>query len=77
MSDQKRRSAELTDFKGAVKSQEDEVVLFSWFEYPSKEIRDAANEKMRADPRMRTMGEQMLFDGKRMIFGGFVPILDV
>jgi|SRR5829696_2150323 len=67
----------LTDFRGAVKAQEDEVVVFSWFEYPSKEIRDAANEKMRADPRMRTMGEQMPFDGKRMIFGGFVPILDV
>jgi uncharacterized protein YbaA (DUF1428 family) len=67
----------LTDFRGAVKAAEDEVVVFSWFEYPSKEVRDAANEKMRTDPRMRTMGEQMPFDGKRMIFGGFVPILDI
>lgn len=67
----------LTDFRGAVKAKEDEVVVFSWFEYPSKEVRDAANQKMRSDPRVRPQeGETMPFDGKRMIFGGFVPILD-
>lgn len=65
-----------TDFKRAVKAQADETVVFSWVEYPSKEIRDAANEKMRNDPRLQEMGEQMPFDGKRMIFGGFVPIFD-
>jgi uncharacterized protein YbaA (DUF1428 family) len=67
----------LTDFRRAVKAQDDEVVVFAWFEYPSKEVRDAANAKMRADPRMKAIGEQMPFDGKRMIFGGFAPILDV
>ena len=67
----------LTDFQGAVKAKDDEVVVFSWFEYPSKEVRDAANQKMRTDPRMKAMGANMPFDGKRMIFGGFVPILDV
>ncbi|AHB47296.1 RNA signal recognition particle 4.5S RNA [Hyphomicrobium nitrativorans NL23] len=66
----------LTDFRGAVKATDDEVVVFSWIEYPSKEVRDAANEKMRSDPRMKPQGETMPFDGKRMIFGGFVPILD-
>lgn len=67
----------ITDFRGAVKAKDDEVVVFSWLEYPSKEVRDAANEKMMSDPRMKAMGEEMPFDGKRMIFGGFVPILDV
>jgi uncharacterized protein YbaA (DUF1428 family) len=67
----------LTDFRGAVKAKEDEVVVFSWIEYPSKEVRDAANQKIMTDPRMKAMGEQMPFDGKRMIFGGFAPILDV
>ena len=67
----------LTDFQGAVKAKDDEVVVFSWFEYPSKEVRDAANQKMRTDPRMKAMGANMPFDGMRMIFGGFVPILDV
>lgn len=66
----------VTDFKGAVKAHDDEVVVFSWLEYPSKDVRDAASEKMRADPRMKAMSESMPFDGRRMIFGGFKPILD-
>jgi uncharacterized protein YbaA (DUF1428 family) len=67
----------LTDFRGAVKAKEGEIIVFSWFEYPSKEVRDAANQKMLNDPRMKAMGDEMPFDGRRMIFGGFVPILDV
>ena len=67
----------LTDFRGAVKAKDDEVVVFSWFEYPSKDVRDAATQKMRTDPRMKVLGANMPFDGKRMIFGGFVPIVDV
>ncbi|CAI0707144.1 DUF1428 family protein [Serratia ficaria] len=66
----------LTDFRGAVKAEAGEVVVFSWIEYPSKAVRDAANQKMMNDPRMKAFGEQMPFDGKRMIFGGFAPILD-
>jgi uncharacterized protein YbaA (DUF1428 family) len=66
-----------TDFRRAVKAEDGEVVVFSWFEHPSKEVRDAANEKILADPRMKRMGEQMPFDGKRMIFGGFAPLLDL
>ena len=66
----------VTDFRGAVKAQDGEVVVFSWIEYPSKAIRDVAYEKMMTDPRMKDMGANMPFDGKRMIFGGFEPILD-
>ena len=65
-----------TDFRRAVKAEKDEVVVFSWIEYPSKAVRDAANEKVMADPRMKEMGEQMPFDGKRMIYGGFMPIVE-
>ncbi|MEJ8324500.1 DUF1428 domain-containing protein [Kosakonia sacchari] len=65
-----------TDFRMAVKAEDNEEVVFSWIEYPSKEIRDAANQKIMADPRMRELGNEMPFDGKRMIYGGFVPILD-
>jgi uncharacterized protein YbaA (DUF1428 family) len=64
----------VTDFKRAVKAKDDETVVFSWCEYPDKETRDAAGQKMMSDPRMAEMGE-MPFDGKRMIFSGFAPIL--
>jgi len=65
-----------TDFQGAVQAKDDEVVVFSWFEYPDKATRDAANEKMMADPRMEEMGASMPFDGSRMIFAGFDAIVD-
>ncbi|MPN29887.1 putative protein YbaA [bioreactor metagenome] len=60
----------------AVKAQDHEEVVFSWIEYPSKEVRDAANQKMMSDPRMKEFGESMPFDGKRMIYGGFAPIME-
>jgi uncharacterized protein YbaA (DUF1428 family) len=63
----------LTDFRRAVKAEPDEVIVFSWFEYPSREARFAANEKMMADPRMQDFSD-MPFDGKRMIYGGFATI---
>lgn len=65
----------LTDFRMSVKAQADEEVVFSWIEYPSKEIRDAANAKMMSDPRIKALSDSLPFDGKRMIFGGFAPIL--
>ena len=66
----------LTDFKGAVKANPDEVVVFSFLEYPDKATRDKANQKIMNDPKMKDMGANMPFDGKRMIFGGFQPIND-
>ncbi|EKA5319514.1 DUF1428 family protein [Escherichia coli] len=66
----------VTDFRMAVKAEENEEVVFSWIEYPSKEVRDAANQKMMSDPRMKEFGESMPFDGKRMIYGGFESIID-
>src|SRR5918998_1736360 len=66
----------VTDFRKSVQAKDDESVVFSWFEYPDKATRDAANEKMRSDPRMAEMGANMPFDGKRMIFGGFASFVD-
>jgi uncharacterized protein YbaA (DUF1428 family) len=64
----------LTDFNGAVQATPDEVVVFSWLEFPDKAVADAANEKMMSDPRMKEMGASMPFDGKRMIYGGFASL---
>ena len=66
----------VTDFRKAVDAKPDEKVVFSFFEYPSKAERDAANEKFRSDPRMQEMGANMPFDGKRMIMGGFDAIVE-
>ena len=66
----------VTDFKGAVKAEAGEVVVFSWLEYPDKATRDAAGEKMMSDPRMEEMGANMPFDGQRMIMGGFDALID-
>jgi uncharacterized protein YbaA (DUF1428 family) len=74
-----------TDFRMAVKAEEDEAVLFSWIEWPDKATRDAAmatmtewmNDPSKADPRMDPEKNPMPFDGKRMIFGGFMPIVEM
>jgi len=66
----------VTDFQGAVLAREDETVVLSWFEYPDRATRDAATEKMMADPRMESMADGMPFDGSRMIYGGFAAIVE-
>lgn len=43
----------------------------SWITWPSRQIRDEANKKVMADPRMQAMENTMPFDGKCMIYGGF------
>ncbi|WP_244624739.1 DUF1428 domain-containing protein [Sphingomonas sp. So64.6b] len=67
----------VTDFKGAVQARGDEHVIFSWVEWPSKETRDVGMAKVMEDARMKPDGNaEMPFDGKRMVYGGFAPILD-
>ena len=65
---------ELTSFPRAVQAQDDEVVVFSWITYPSREKRDEINAKVMADPRMQDPG--CPFDAKRMIYGGFRSIVE-
>ena len=69
----------VTDFRRAVKAKEDETVVFSWIEWPDKATRDAGMAKMmdnmNSDPRMDPEKNPMPFDGMRMIYGGFQPIV--
>ena len=65
----------LTSFPMAVKRQSDEVVVFSWIEWPSKQVRDEGMKKVMADPRLQPDVNPMPFDGKRMIYGGFQMIV--
>lgn len=74
-----------TDFRMAVKATDDESIVFSWIEWPDKKTRDAGMAKLTAmmenpdetDPRMDPEKNPMPFDGKRMIFGGFTPVVDI
>ena len=68
----------VTSFSMAVKREENESVVFSWITWPSKAVRDEGNRKVMEDPRVAAIcsPEDMPFDGKRMIFGGFEAIVE-
>jgi uncharacterized protein YbaA (DUF1428 family) len=66
---------EITSFPRAVQAKDDEIVIFSWVVYESRQSRDAVMAKVMADPRLKTDWSTMPFDGKRMIFGGFQPFM--
>ncbi|BDS06196.1 hypothetical protein NT6N_12360 [Oceaniferula spumae] len=55
----------------------DEVVVFAYVVFESREARDAANKKIMADPRIEAMCEEVgrIFDCKRMAYGGFKTIV--
>lgn len=69
-----------TDFFGAVGAKEDESVVFSWIEWPSKTERQAMSGKMaelmKSDDRFNPEKNPMPFDGARMIYGAFAPLVD-
>lgn len=66
---------QLTDFHRAVQASDDEAVVFSWIEWPDKETRNAGMRKMMEDPRMDPTRNPAPFDGKRLVYGGFLPVL--
>ena len=52
-------------------------MVFSWIVYKSKADRNRANKKVMADPRLAEFMDpkKLPFDGKRMFWGGFKPIV--
>ena len=66
-----------TSFPQSVKLKPGEVVVFAWIVYKSRAQRDRINAKVMADPRMAKICSpgEMPFDGKRMFWGGFKPIV--
>lgn len=68
-------------FTEAVTAKEEEEIIFGWVVFPSKEIRDLANKKVPTDPRMTalvaplTNPNRLIFDGGRMVYGGFRPLV--
>jgi uncharacterized protein YbaA (DUF1428 family) len=72
------KPGKLTSFPQAVDLKDDEVVVFSWITYPSRQVRDEVNDKVMKDPRMEhyMKPENMPFDGKRLIYGGFELLVE-
>jgi uncharacterized protein YbaA (DUF1428 family) len=66
----------VTSFPMAVKRDANETVVFSWITWPSKQVRDEGWKKVMEDPRMQSDANPMPFDGKRLIYGGFEPIVE-
>jgi uncharacterized protein YbaA (DUF1428 family) len=68
-----------TSFPRSVKLKGGEVVVFSWITYKSRAARNLIMGKVMKDKRLAAMMTPgaMPFDGKRMIFGGFKPFLEL
>ncbi|WP_417609745.1 DUF1428 domain-containing protein [Owenweeksia hongkongensis] len=68
-------------FAEVVDLQEDEVVVFGWALFSSKEVRDQANKQVPKDPRMGklvgplTDKSKLIFDASRMVYGGFQSLV--
>ncbi|NNE35500.1 MAG: DUF1428 domain-containing protein [Rhodothermales bacterium] len=65
---------DVTDYRKAVKAEAGEKIVLSWVVWPDRGTGAKAHKGMFKDPRMKAMGE-MPFNSKRMILGGFEPIL--
>lgn len=65
---------EHTDYRKAVQAEPGEKIVVSWVVWPDREAGARAHQSMYDDPRMAELGE-MPFDGRRMILGGFEPIV--
>jgi uncharacterized protein YbaA (DUF1428 family) len=70
-------AGEQTWFARAVNLQDGETLCFSWVEWPSKAVRDKGNAAIAADPRLQPGADEAdIMDSKRMIYGGFVSLVD-
>jgi uncharacterized protein YbaA (DUF1428 family) len=75
------KAGKVTDFRRAVDAKDEESIAFSWIEWPDKATRDSAMSKMedlmKSDPRWDPSKNPMPFDGMRMIYGGFEPVVEL
>ena len=68
-------------FTNVVGAREDEVIVFGWVVFESREARDLVNERVASDPRMTDLVEPLtgssrpIFDAKRMVYGGFQSLV--
>jgi uncharacterized protein YbaA (DUF1428 family) len=66
-------------FTRQLKAKRGETIVFAWIVFKSRTDRDRVNAKVMKDPRLeKIMGpDQMPFDPKRMVYGGFSIMVDL
>ncbi|MFK8055455.1 MAG: DUF1428 domain-containing protein [Saprospiraceae bacterium] len=73
---------ETRSFIDSIDVNEDEVVVLCWSVFPSKEVRNTANENVPSDPQMANLvapimdADLLIFDANRMVNGGFKALVD-
>ena len=69
-------SDQYASFRRAAGAGDDETVVLSYVEWPDRTTRNAGMQKVTSDPRMQFLDRPPAFDGRRLIAGGFIPMLD-
>jgi uncharacterized protein YbaA (DUF1428 family) len=69
------KPGKVTSFPQSVKAKKGEIVVFAYVIYKSRKHRDAVNKKVMADKRMQMDPKKFPFDGARMFWGGFKPLV--
>ena len=71
------KPGKVTSFPQSVKLKAGETVVFSFITYKSRAHRDSVNKKVMSDPRLADMMDPkaLPFDGRRMFWGGFKPLV--
>jgi len=68
-------------FPDLLSAANDEVIVFGWVVFESREARDVINRKVEEDPRMAELVNPLMepphpvFDAPRMAYGGFRPLI--
>jgi uncharacterized protein YbaA (DUF1428 family) len=71
------KAGKLTSFPQSVKLKPNETVVFAYIVYKSRAQRDRIMAKVMKDPRFDMDMSKMPFDGKRMFWGGFKPLVQL
>jgi len=66
-------------FVDIANATDDEVVIFGWVTFESREARDVANQKVATDPRIPALSSftEAGFDANRMAYAGFQSLPSV
>src|SRR5262249_37046987 len=70
-------TGKVTDFHRSVKVKEGETVAVSVVITKNRKHRDEVMKKVMSDQELAASMKDMPFDGKRMIFGGFKPFVEM